>query len=233
MVACRRPGVAEAPGLPHTQVMRLPTPMILQVSALMGAALVCAVVSNRFAGPQRKLAWWGVPMAPAVALPTAEPLAATVPSPGLPATPPAKSTERTVASPSPKPPPIIPATFVLRPGQPVRVIGSEEAAEARKAGIPFLDSRRSAEYELGHIAGAWSLPVWENTLEDRLTEFEAKANPLPEAPLVLYCSGGGCEDSHLLASRLFKLGYRNLLIYLDGYPDWVAKGRPTAKGATR
>ncbi len=207
--------------------------MIFQASVLMGAALVCAVVSNRFAGPQRKLAWRGVPMAPAVALPATEPLPAPVPSPDLPATPPAKSIKRTVASPNPKPSPAIPATFALRPGQPVREIGSEEAAEARKAGIPFLDSRRSAEYELEHIAGAWSLPVWESTLEDRLTEFEAKTNPLPEAPLVLYCSGGGCEDSHLLAARLFKLGYRNLLIYREGYPDWVSKGRPTAKGATR
>lgn len=213
--------------------MRPLTTVIFQLGVLMGVALACAAVSNRLASPQRQLAWRGAPVAPAIALPASKPLLAEVPSPSLPATPPAKPTEKTVASPRPKPSPAIPAIFALRPGQPVCEIGSEEAAEARKAGIPFLDSRRSAEYELGHIAGAWSLPVWESTLEDRLTEFEAKTNPLPEAPLVLYCSGGGCEDSHLLAARLFKLGYRNLLIYREGYPDWVAKGRPTAKGATR
>lgn len=207
--------------------------VILQVAALMGAALACAAISNKYGAPQRQLAWPGAPVAPAVALPAAEPLSAPLPSPSLPTTPPAKPSKQTAPSPAPKAPVELPATFALRPGQPVREIGSEEAAEARKAGIPFLDSRRSAEYELGHIAGAWSLPVWESTLEDRLTEFEAKANPPPEAPLVLYCSGGGCEDSHLLASRLFKLGYRNLLIYLDGYPDWVSKGRPTTKGASR
>ncbi len=213
--------------------MRPLTKVIFQVSALMGAALACAVISNRFAAPQRQLAWRGAPVAPAVALPAAEPLPAPVPSPSLPATPPAKPSKQAAPSPAPKAPVELPAAFALRPGQSVREIGSEEAAEARKAGIPFLDSRRSAEYELGHIAGAWSLPVWESTLEDRLTEFEAKANPLAEAPLVLYCSGGSCEDSHLLASRLFSLGYRNLLIYLDGYPDWASKGRPTAKGSAR
>jgi len=213
--------------------MRPLTTVILQVAALMGAALACAAISNKFAAPQRQLAWRGAPVAPAVALPPSEPLPAPPPSPSFPATPPAKPSKRTAPNPAPKAPAEIPAAFALRPGQPVREIGSEEAAEARKAGIPFLDSRRSAEYELGHIAGAWSLPVWENILENRLIEFEAKANPLPEAPLVLYCSGGGCEDSHLLAARLFKLGYRNLLIYREGYPDWVAKGRLTAKGATR
>jgi len=213
--------------------MRPLTTIIFQVSALMGAALACAVISNRFAAPQRQLAWRGAPVAPTVAIPAAEPLPAPVPSPSLPATPPAKPSKQAAPSPAPKAPVELPTAFALRPGQPVREIGSEEAAEARKAGIPFLDSRRSAEYELGHIAGAWSLPVWESTLEDRLTEFEAKANPPAEAPLVLYCSGGGCEDSHLLAARLFKLGYRNLLIYRDGYPDWASKGRPTAKGASR
>lgn len=214
--------------------MRPLTTVILQVSALMGAALAFAAISNKFAAPQRQLAWRGAPVTPVVALPPATtPPPAQIPSPSLPATPPANPSKPIAPSPTPKAPAEIPAAFALRPGQPVREINSEEAAEARKAGISFLDSRRSAEYELGHIAGAWSLPVWESTLEDRLTEFEARANPLPEAPLVLYCSGGGCEDSHLLASRLFKLGYRNLLIYLDGYPDWVAKGRPTAKGASR
>ncbi len=112
----------------------------------------------------------------------------------------------------------------------MREIGSAEADEAFKAGVPFLDARRSAEYELGRVKGAWSLPIWESTLEERLVEFEAQVNQPPEAALVLYCSGGTCEDSHLLASRLFKMGYRNLLIYTDGYPDWVAQARPIAQG---
>jgi len=113
-----------------------------------------------------------------------------------------------------------------RPSQPVREITSNEAWEAFQKGAAFLDARRSADFEAGHIQGAFSLPVWESTLDERLVEFEAKANRAPEAPLVLYCSGGSCEDSHLLASRLFQMGYRQLLIYRDGYPDWAAQGRP-------
>lgn len=132
--------------------------------------------------------------------------------------PPSKSTtEASLPSPSP------------RPSQPVREITSTEAWEAFQKGAAFLDARRSADFEAGHIQGAFSLPVWESTLDERLVEFEAKANRPPEAPLVLYCSGGSCEDSHLLASRLFQLGYRHLLIYRDGYPDWAAQGRPVMK----
>jgi rhodanese-related sulfurtransferase len=66
----------------------------------------------------------------------------------------------------------------------------------------------------------------------RITEFEARATPAPRAPIVIYCSGGGCEDSHLLAKRLIELGYRNLLIYLDGFPDWTGKGRPVVPGTS-
>jgi rhodanese-related sulfurtransferase len=123
--------------------------------------------------------------------------------------------------------------FAVVVGQPIREISSAEALEAFRAKIPFLDARRSADYALGHVAGAWSLPIWESVLDERLTEFEAAANRPPEGALVLYCSGGSCEDSHLLASKLHQLGYRNLLIYRDGYPDWNGQGRPTATGATR
>ena len=81
------------------------------------------------------------------------------------------------------------------------------------------------------MPGARSVPVWEADLERRLTEFEAAAQPAPRSPIVLYCGGGGCEDSHLLARKLVDLGYRNLLIYRDGFPDWTAQGRPSATGS--
>jgi rhodanese-related sulfurtransferase len=68
-------------------------------------------------------------------------------------------------------------------------------------------------------------------VEARITEFEARARPALADPVVLYCSGGDCEDSRLLAGKLVALGYRNLLIYRDGFPDWAAQGRPQQQGA--
>jgi rhodanese-related sulfurtransferase len=95
---------------------------------------------------------------------------------------------------------------------------------------PFLDARRSEAYAAGHIAGAWKIPVWEADVDARITEFEASAHPASKDPLVLYCDGGDCEDSQILASKLTALGYRNLLVYRDGYPDWVKRKQPATTG---
>lgn len=115
----------------------------------------------------------------------------------------------------------------------MREIESETAFELHTLGALFLDARRSSAFPEGHVRGAWSLPVWEDGLEESLVRFEAAARPAAKDPLVIYCEGGGCEDSHLLAQRLFRLGYRNLVIYREGYPDWVRRGWPVSKGNGR
>jgi rhodanese-related sulfurtransferase len=124
-----------------------------------------------------------------------------------------------------------PSRFAPAQDQPVREITGDDAWAAHQRRIPFLDARRTSEYLEGHVAGAWSVPVWEADAAARITEFEARANPAPAAPIVLYCSGGDCHDSRILAQRLVQLGYRNLLIYTDGWPDWIQHGRPRAQGA--
>lgn len=214
----------------HTRGMRLTASIAFQAMALLGAAAVCALVSNGMARPERRLAWTRVP--PPVALP-APPVAPPPPGPNALPPAPAKAPGPQALKPATNPQPTPAVSFSPAVGQPIREIGGGDAAEAFRTGIPFLDARRSAEYELGHIRGAWNLPVWESTLEERLVEFEAQVNRPPEAALVLYCDGGSCEDSHLLASKLFQMGYRNLLLYREGYPDWASQGRPITKGAAR
>jgi rhodanese-related sulfurtransferase len=113
----------------------------------------------------------------------------------------------------------------------VREITSQDAWDAFRLHLPFLDARRTADFAEGHVPGAWSVPVWEAQPEAAITAFEASANPGSRDPIVLYCSGGGCEDARLLANRLVALGYRNLLLYAGGFPDWTAKARPVATGA--
>jgi rhodanese-related sulfurtransferase len=131
------------------------------------------------------------------------------------------------ARPNPAPPAAEPETA---PSSPIREIPGAEAWEAFRSGIPFLDARRRAEFAEGHITGAWSAPVWEADLEDRLIAFKAARRPGPDDPIVIYCSGGDCRDSHLLAAKLLNEGYGHLLIYRDGFPDWVARRHPVEKG---
>ena len=112
----------------------------------------------------------------------------------------------------------------------IRDLSSADAWTAYQSKIPFLDARRTEQYQDGHVPGAWSVPVWESELPARITEFEARTNPGFQDPIAVYCDGGDCEDSRLLAGKLVALGYRNLLVYRGGFPDWRDHGRPVQKG---
>jgi rhodanese-related sulfurtransferase len=198
-------------------------PDLFRALALLAAAALCAGLGNGLARPQRQLAWTGWAPAPAD-LPAANP----PPPPAAPAPAPVPPVPRPAeAAAAPKPA----AQFAPSPQEVVRDISSAAAWEAFRLRIPFLDARRSEEYAAGHVPGAWSIPIWEADAPARITEFEARADPQPLAPIAVYCSGGDCADSRLLAKRLVDLGYRNLLIYRDGFPDWVRQGRPQEVGA--
>jgi rhodanese-related sulfurtransferase len=112
----------------------------------------------------------------------------------------------------------------------MREINLTDAEGAFDRHIAFLDARRTPDYLEGHVPGAVSLPVWEDGLEARITRWEAGSALAPKDPIVVYCSAG-CEDSRLLAGKLVALGYRNLLIYTGGFPEWLGASRPVAAGA--
>jgi len=201
---------------------------LAQAWIFLALAGLCALISNALAGPSRHLGWRDRPTVTALNQPAVT-LAAPVPQPTaepvpLPSKPPATTQP---AAPSQ---PAKPARFIADPAQPIRDISPEEAWALYQAKAPFLDARRSAAYTEGHIAGAWNVPIWEANGETGIAQFEAAAHPGARAPLVIYCSGGDCEDSRLLAARLIPLGYRNLFLYQGGYPDWEAQGRPIRKG---
>ena len=205
----------------------------LHLLILIGMAGVAALISNALASPARRLAWAG-----SVAAPPPIPALVERPTPPVPASkPPTQEGSKTIPQDRPAPP-ASPRVAAPQPAKaqdavaasPIREIGGQEVWKAFQSGVPFLDARRSAEFAEGHIAGAWSTPVWESDLEDRLIAFKAARRPGSEDPIIIYCSGGDCRDSHLLAAKLLNEGYFNLLIYRDGFPDWVAQKHPIEKG---
>ncbi len=115
---------------------------------------------------------------------------------------------------------------------PYREIPPQDVAFLHQTGVLFLDARRSNVYEEGHIEGARSMPVWESDISDRVLAFVNEGRN-QELPVVIYCSGGDCEDSHMLAERLFGAGFSNLLIYREGFPDWMKRGGKAARGVPR
>jgi rhodanese-related sulfurtransferase len=187
-----------------------------EAAVLVGAAIVCAVVSNLTASPQRRLAWIG-----------RYPDALKVPAPVAPAPPPAPG----VAS-APAASTFASGEYAPHPDRPWVAITGDQAVELHRKGIPFLDARRTVVYEAGHIAGARSFPIWESTVDDAVKRLFEEGYDV-NAPLVVYCSGGDCEDSHMLSQKLHGYGFNNALVYTEGFPDWEKRGLPVEKGAAR
>jgi rhodanese-related sulfurtransferase len=86
----------------------------------------------------------------------------------------------------------------------------------------FVDARSVEDYQQGHIKGAVSLPVGQ--VEEGLAAFLERYPP--ETPIVTYCSGRTCEDSHHLAEFLMEVGYEKINVFIDGFPGWEAEGHP-------
>ncbi len=207
-----------------------------RVLALTGMAGVAALLSNSLASPARRLTWTGSgpslpsftppPERPPQAAPTPQPPALQKRKADPPLTPAPPARPRLTAPVHPAPP----EAQRRMASSPIREISGQEAWKAFQSGTPFLDARRSSEFAEGHVARAWCTPVWESDVDDRLIAFKAARRPGSEDPIVIYCGGGDCRDSHLLAEKLLNEGYFHLLIYRDGFPDWMAQGHPVEKG---
>jgi len=89
----------------------------------------------------------------------------------------------------------------------------------------FVDVRSRDMFDEGHIPGAVSLPLGD--FESRVEAFAAGVSPTQ--PLVTYCSGRLCQDSHTAAQLLMERGFENVVVYIDGFPGWIENGYPVAK----
>lgn len=94
--------------------------------------------------------------------------------------------------------------------------------------VLFLDARNDAHYAEGHIPGAYQLDPY------RPETYLGLVLPLCEQAeqIVVYCNGGDCEDSKIAAVLLANVGVAKakFQVYLEGMPDWTAKGRPVEIG---
>ena len=88
--------------------------------------------------------------------------------------------------------------------------------------VQFVDARSAADFATSSIPGAVHLSP------------DMFAGNLPPAalaldrslPVVIYCSGGTCESSHLVAIRLGQLGLTRLHVYEEGFDGWRNAGLP-------
>ena len=81
--------------------------------------------------------------------------------------------------------------------------------------VTVLDVRPEAEFALGHLPGAVSMPI--EALEDRLAELPK------DQEIIAYCRGPYCVMSFEVVSALRMKGYRIRRLE-EGFPEWKAAG---------
>lgn len=95
--------------------------------------------------------------------------------------------------------------------------------------IIFIDAREDEPYHAGHIPGAYQLDYYhpDKNLPTVLPACQAASR------IVVYCSGGDCEDSAMTALMLRDGGVPNekLFVYSGGMTEWDEKKEPIETGA--
>lgn len=92
----------------------------------------------------------------------------------------------------------------------------------------FVDARNKGEFEDGHIPGAYPLNPFhpEKQLPEVLTACQAADKVL------VYCTGGDCEDADSMAILLRESGIadKKLVVYGGGITDWRENHLPLEEG---
>ena len=83
-----------------------------------------------------------------------------------------------------------------------------------------LDVRPLEFYEEGHLPGALPFPLMEfDTVIGTLLEMTDQ-----QSPLLIYCSGFECMDSHNFATNLENMRFTNVKVYPGGFRQWQEMG---------
>ncbi len=94
--------------------------------------------------------------------------------------------------------------------------------------VVFVDARNQAQYRQGHIPGAYPF--------DHYRAMEELPNVLPAClntdQVVVYCTGGDCEDSEFGTITLRDAGVPadRLFVFIGGIAEWTAEGYPVETG---
>ncbi len=102
-----------------------------------------------------------------------------------------------------------------------------EFAKAGDGTVVFVDARSGrALFEQSRIPGAMHLSA--NMVLGGDPAFEEFLGLVaPDAWVVVYCSGGDCDESKNLVAQLQAFGYESTYIFVGGMDEWLAAGLPT------
>ena len=115
------------------------------------------------------------------------------------------------------------ASLIKRGGS---FISVEEAKKQYDLGVQFFDARVEEEFKMGHVKGAVLVDPTDDAIvkSKKIPEFLRKFDP--RYPVVVYCNGGECDSSQLVAIRLRAFGFTNVQVFEEGFPKWKDMGYP-------
>lgn len=99
----------------------------------------------------------------------------------------------------------------------------------RQGEIIFVDARNEEEYNDGHIPGAWQLNPYHP--ERELSDVQPRC--LAARQVVVYCTGGECEDADSTALFLRDqagVPPKKIVVYGGGYDQWSSEHLPIERG---
>ena len=115
----------------------------------------------------------------------------------------------------------------------VTVVNADKVKELMAKGTPVVDTRVAAEYAEAHIKGAVSVPYKEKSAKEpgfdaSVDSFDLGKLPADKAAaIVFYCNAGECWKSYKASSVAVKAGYKKVMWFRGGIPEWKSKGYPT------
>jgi len=99
------------------------------------------------------------------------------------------------------------------------VTSDELLARLRSANPPILLEALPERYYIQkHLPGARLFP------HDRVVELAPVAVPDQSAQIVVYCASRTCQNSHIAARHLLRLGYADVAVYEAGKQGWEEAG---------
>ena len=91
----------------------------------------------------------------------------------------------------------------------------------------ILDARAAPFYQQGHIPGALNLSRDDFAADYR--HLRPTLDTSKDKSVIVYCSGGDCHDSRMVASALLSLGFSQVRVFTGGWSGWTEAGLPVEK----
>jgi rhodanese-related sulfurtransferase len=117
--------------------------------------------------------------------------------------------------------------FAIAPAATVGIDKFRSAVESKSALI--LDARPSAFFAQGHVPGALNLARDDFAHDYRHLDSSLKS--YHDQPIIVYCAGGDCHDSRMVANALLTLGFTDVTVFTGGWEAWSAAQLPAATGS--